>query len=165
VQQAAKVQSVLNLKALQRDRRSACSAAPTRSSNKTGWPLLHCICLFLAHHDRTKAGDRQRSDELRIRVRRQHPRVATSRTGGASSVVSAGHGSPYEKQLREAMAKERSASSLSSAPSGCRTCGRRQGPSFAGNREGQAGRQTIQNPTPRKMSKIGNSAQNALDIQ
>jgi len=33
VQQAAKVQLVLNLKALQRDRRSACSAAPTRSSN------------------------------------------------------------------------------------------------------------------------------------
>jgi len=34
VQQAAKVQLVLNLKALLHDRRSACSAAPTRSSNK-----------------------------------------------------------------------------------------------------------------------------------
>src|SRR5438132_14143219 len=43
--------------------------------------------------------------------------------------------------------------------------GRRQDPSFAGNREGQAGRQTIRNPTLRKTSKIANSAQNALDIQ
>jgi len=35
VQQAAKVQLVLNLKALQHDRRSACSAAPTREPNSS----------------------------------------------------------------------------------------------------------------------------------